>query len=131
MTQPPPTTPQRPPAAAPQVVSWDKLQEDLRTWRWLYLAGRLHKPVRASSGAAAAEVEAAHHANLLGAARTSLLLLPEDFSRYDFYMTIAGLSYAGDFRMQFGENPDKVLEFRNFTHQIHDSTITKHIQTRR
>lgn len=50
----------------------------------------------------------AHHANLASATRAALLLLPESFSDFDLFTMIAGLSYRGDFRMTFGENPQKV-----------------------
>ncbi|CAM9227719.1 unnamed protein product [Laminaria digitata] len=88
------------------VISMKHLTEDLKDWTWLYTAGRLHKPVRIIQGSerAAPMVEG----NLISAVRASLLLLPERFSAQEFYRTVAGLSYTGDFRMYFGENPDKV-----------------------
>jgi len=47
--------------------------------------------------------------NLISAVTTSLLLLPQSFTDLDLYTRIAGLSYRGDFRMRFGENPKKVV----------------------
>lgn len=108
------------------VVAMRDLQDELLSWRWMYLAGRLHKPVLFSnnispatkfakhsyhsraSGDLDVDIEEALQENLVAAIRMALLLLPEKFNQMDFYMTIAGLSYGGDFRMAFGENPDKV-----------------------
>jgi len=56
---------------------------------------------------------------LANALRTALLLLPKEFTEEELYLTIAGLSYRGDFRKYIGENPNKVqnivsLQFDNF-----------------
>jgi translocator assembly and maintenance protein 41 len=88
------------------VVSVNKLVEDLTDWRHMYLAGRLHKPVLTLQ--ADEEVEAAVQVNLDRALDASRLLLPEEFSEQELFRSAAGLSYLGDYRMQFGENPNKV-----------------------
>uniref|UniRef100_H2YJ28 Phosphatidate cytidylyltransferase, mitochondrial n=1 Tax=Ciona savignyi TaxID=51511 RepID=H2YJ28_CIOSA len=92
------------------VVSEETIVKDLLHWNTLYLAGRLHKPVNII-----------HHdfenslklleglkSNLISAVLTSLLILPENFTEMELYHTLAGLSYAGDFRMTFGEDRNKV-----------------------
>ena len=43
------------------------------------------------------------------AMRAALLMLPDRFNEEDLFLKIAGLSYRGDFRMVFGENPHKVF----------------------
>lgn len=88
------------------VVSSANLLDDLRTWSFLYAAGRMHKPVHTL--VARPDISAAATANLTAAASAALLSLPASFTAWDLYLRIAGLSYAGDFRMAFGENPDKV-----------------------
>jgi mitochondrial translocator assembly and maintenance protein 41 len=65
-------------------------------------------------------VRLANQVNLYSALRTALLLLPEEFTEFELYSTIAGLSYmgifpvvlsntVGDFRTRLPtENPQKV-----------------------
>ena len=89
------------------VVNLDTLCGDLAEWRSLYLAGRLHKPVKILRDDP--RVRLANQVNLLSAVRAALLLLPETFTERDLYATIAGISYTGDPRMAYGsENPQKV-----------------------
>ena len=88
------------------VISREHLLQDLTAWNDLYIAGRLHKPVRILRGDPL--VESCMETNKELAVRSSLLLLPERFSDLQLYLTIASLSYGGDPRMLFGENPRKV-----------------------
>ncbi|RVD85196.1 uncharacterized protein DFL_003525 [Arthrobotrys flagrans] len=89
------------------VVNLDTFCKDLADWETLYLAGRMHKPVKVLRDDA--RVRLANQANLLSALRVALLLLPEEFTEQQLYHTIAGISYLGDPRMNlFTENPHKV-----------------------
>ncbi|KAJ3186557.1 Mitochondrial translocator assembly and maintenance protein 41 [Gaertneriomyces sp. JEL0708] len=88
------------------VVSMDTLIRDLSDWETLYLAGRLSKPVKILRDDA--RVTIANRKNQRSTLRTALLLLPQEFSEEDLFLTIAGLSYRGDFRMTVGENPHKL-----------------------
>ncbi|ERS97543.1 hypothetical protein HMPREF1624_05712 [Sporothrix schenckii ATCC 58251] len=89
------------------VVNLDTLCADLSEWQTLYLAGRLHKPVKILRDDA--RVRLANQINLLSALRTALLLLPPAFTERELYSTIAAISYLGDPRMRLPtENPHKV-----------------------
>lgn len=89
------------------VVNIDTLCRDLTEWDTLYLAGRLHKPVKILRDDA--RVRLANQMNLLSALRTALLLLPEKFTEMELYNTLAGISYLGDPRMTLPtENPQKI-----------------------
>jgi hypothetical protein len=111
------------------VISVDILLDDLLNWRYLYAAGRLHKPVciaqpvigvqddfikktrntsKFSEGERRDEILIASRENLRHALRAALLMLPSEFSAEDLYTTITAISYNGDWRMVFGENPHKV-----------------------
>lgn len=89
------------------VVNLDTLCTDLSQWNTLYLAGRLQKPVKILRDHP--NVRLANQFNLLSALRVALLLLPGDFTEFDLYSAIAGISYMGDLRMSFrAEDPGKV-----------------------
>ncbi|KAL9698606.1 hypothetical protein quinque_002047 [Culex quinquefasciatus] len=90
------------------VVSTKDLLDDLTDWTSLYLAGRLHKPVEIIKTAASSKLQNALESNLKAAVHAALLVLPEKFTEFELYRAISNLSYAGDFRMIFGENKDKV-----------------------
>ncbi|CAK9817419.1 Phosphatidate cytidylyltransferase, mitochondrial [Anthophora plagiata] len=91
------------------IVSEVSLIEDLLDWNDMYLAGRLHKPVKVLvEPDEYSQLPTALIQNLHSAVHAALLLLPQHFTEIDFYKTIAGLSYNGDFRMTFGENKEKV-----------------------
>lgn len=89
------------------VTTVDNLCSDLLNWNTLYLAGRMHKPIRIIKDDA--RVRLTQQVNLTSALRTSLLTLPETFTETELFERIAGFSYAGDIRMVLpGENRGKV-----------------------
>lgn len=106
------------------VVNFQTLHRDLSDWDTLYLAGRLHKPVKILFEEP--NIRVANQRNLLSAVRCSLLLLPQTFTEKELYSTITGLSYQGDPRMTYGsENPKKVHnivthQIKNFRYLYHD-----------
>ena len=89
-------------------ISRDNFLLDLNEWQWLYLAGRLHKPVNMILRPNDEDIVLALKANLNSAVTATLLCLPEYFTEEELFLRIAGLSYAGDFRMIVGENKNKV-----------------------
>ncbi|XP_078517532.1 phosphatidate cytidylyltransferase, mitochondrial [Lissotriton helveticus] len=91
------------------VVSTDNLIKDLLHWKTLYVAGRLHKPVKILTQNENGKLHTALISNLKSAVTAAFLMLPESFSEEELYIQIAGLSYSGDFRMILGEDRSKVL----------------------
>jgi len=90
------------------VISTDALITDLLDWTSLYLAGRLHKPVLYLKDPCNVDLHSAIQVNLENAVHTALLLLPEKFSEFQLYSTLASLSYTGDIRMGLAENDNKI-----------------------
>ncbi|KAH9936378.1 Mmp37-domain-containing protein [Fomitopsis serialis] len=107
------------------VTTVDNMCSDLLNWRTLYLAGRMHKPIRIIKDDA--RVRLTQQVNLTSAVRTALLTLPETFTQRELFARIAGFSYAGDVRMALpGENRGKVTnivsrqgdQFRELYHRL-------------
>ena len=105
------------------IVQTEDLVDDLMSWRWLYLAGRMQKPTVNVDGLEECDrIALAQKQNLDMALAASLLLLggnrnsdssaiqtPRIYPLTNLFEQIAGLSYAGDPRMDVGgEDPDKV-----------------------
>lgn len=91
------------------VTSVDTLSSDLLNWNTLYMAGRMHKPIRIINVTPNPRITLNQQVNLASAARHSLLLLPEEFTEVELFERIAGLSYMGDPRMMLpAENRGKV-----------------------
>ena len=89
------------------VISMRQFKFDLTHWAYLYISGRLHKPVHMIKSSKL--IDSMIEINRNYAFRTALLLLPKLFNEYDLYVRIASISYLGDFRMTVGgENPRKV-----------------------
>lgn len=90
------------------VVATSDLIRDCTQWPYLYLAGRLQKPVTIVTEHVPEQVAGALEQNLSQALSAALILLPAKFTAYELFYKVAQLSYRGDFRMVFGENPNKV-----------------------
>lgn len=91
------------------IVEKQHILDDLNHWKYLYLAGRMHKPTLSLIKDDQVS-EAQSLFNLPRALATSLLLLNDDKAQLPVvYESIAQLSYSGDPRMDVGgEDPDKV-----------------------
>lgn len=82
------------------VIAVADLERDLQGWESLYVAGRMHKPIRVvSRSPLPGRLLRAAESNLSAATSAALLTLPARFSETDLYQAAAGLSYAGDIRM--------------------------------
>lgn len=108
------------------VVQVEDIVSDLQQWKYLYLAGRLHKPTveilnrQSSSPIHDSVLYHQQMYNLPSALATALLLLyPVNnaeamLSPTQVYAKIASLSYTGDFRTIIGaEDPDKIIKLVN------------------
>ena len=99
------------------VVEANMIKDDLRDWKYLYLAGRLHKPTVCIVENEEI-IELQNQVNLPAALATSLLLLSNNnntttnvqtYSLSTIYQQIATISYAGDLRVSVGaEDPLKI-----------------------
>lgn len=86
------------------VMSVSDLLDDLVTWRHLYAAGRLHKPVvrLGEGGEAKEEVAAGQRRNQDAALAAALLLLPHRFTTRQLLSTIVGacrMAFASSFKL--------------------------------
>ena len=105
------------------VVQIDDLCDDLQYWQYLYMAGRMQKPVLTlideidcnSSRSTPSITKLQSEVNLPAALASSLLLLSDatqqstSVTSGEVYRQIARLSYLGDFRVQYGaEDPQKI-----------------------
>ena len=71
------------------IVSTDALRADLRHWHWVYLAGRMHKPVCVLTGIDHAGINGDVAANVRAALDAALLMLPGQFEEQMLYEVTA------------------------------------------
>lgn len=90
------------------VIQLEDLMVDLKEWICLYVAGRLHKPVQPLIPPPD-PLERLLVRNRISALASSIFFLPQEFSEMELFVTVAGLSYMGDFRMIVGEDKSKVV----------------------
>lgn len=90
------------------VISTEDLKQDLLDWKWLYIAGRLQKPVL-DVLSPSTSIQANLLENRKSALHAAFLLLPDIFSTQELYEKIVSLSYNGDIRMKIAEDPHKVV----------------------
>jgi len=84
------------------------LIENLETWKSFYMAGRFQKtiyPIKESERLIQAISKNRENALLV----STYLQDKEEVDSKDIYVTLCSLSYLGDTRMKFAENPRKVL----------------------
>ena len=117
------------------LISCQDLIKDLSEWDTLYASGRMHKPINIITSDD--EIMHYQHKNLNAALHTALLQLPKEFSERELFLKIAGLSYTGDVRMKFAENPHKVSNIVSGQHRmfreiyeplIDKSTVVKYMR---
>lgn len=95
------------------IVSEKNLDFDLSSWDYLYLAGRLQKPViwfgkNNLKNRTLSNLES----NLINAIQVSLIFLPPIFEEPLLFEKICELSYVGDFRCLFSidsKKPSKIM----------------------
>lgn len=90
------------------VISTRALKTDLLDWEFLYIGGRLQKPVYYVQKSKDSELNVALETNLRSAMHAALLMLPDRIREEELYETITGLSYNGDIRMTVGEDQNKI-----------------------
>lgn len=131
------------------VIQVEDLVQDLTDWKYLYIAGRMHKPTLMLIDRQQEQYNKAdlfgpvldHQmtSNIPAAVAASLILLsspassgeeePESIMDHQLFRQISALSYTGDPRMQAGaEDPDKVEklvhspgQLKRFHHLYSDS----------
>uniref|UniRef100_A0A0N5B2L3 Phosphatidate cytidylyltransferase, mitochondrial n=1 Tax=Strongyloides papillosus TaxID=174720 RepID=A0A0N5B2L3_STREA len=89
------------------VISTDDALQDLLDWRWLYVSGRLQKPVL-NVLPPTKELAEAIEINRNSALHFALLKLGDTFTYEDLFKQIVSISYNGDFRQKFGEDRNKI-----------------------
>lgn len=106
------------------------MKKDLVEWNLLYLAGRLHKPVR--NLIAHESILLAQQQNIQSAMRAALLLCPQTFNITELLSIICSLSYIGDIRLGFAEDSRKVQRIvrgsRDQLCQLYHDTIQSSLE---
>eukprot|EP01125_Pyxidicula_operculata_P002067 TRINITY_DN12020_c0_g1_i1.p1 TRINITY_DN12020_c0_g1~~TRINITY_DN12020_c0_g1_i1.p1 ORF type:complete len:327 (+),score=32.58 TRINITY_DN12020_c0_g1_i1:40-1020(+) len=103
------------------VMSLNTMLEDLQSWNTMYIAGRLQKPVCQIYPMLENEVSPHVHrintalsTNYTSAVAVACILLHPSFTIKELFLKITELSYLGDVRMKFAENPEKVQNIVNY-----------------
>mgnify|MGYP003289306559 CR=1 FL=1 len=97
------------------VIEYSDLEKQLKTWNRFYLAGRFQKgilPIKSTK-----EIDSLIEENRKDALVAALYFLGKESTLTELYETIVSLSYIGDTRMKFFENPNKI---RNIVSKLKD-----------
>lgn len=88
------------------VIEVSDLEHQLKSWNRFYLAGRFHKNILKIK--CNKNMDELIDQNRKYALITALYFLPDESTLTELYEKIVGLSFIGDTRMRFFENPNKI-----------------------
>ena len=99
------------------LIEKERLIHDLYSWDHFYICGRMQKPTYVIKGNS--EIDGAIEYNRKSALLVSLLMIDQDIVRIDDLLEmICRLSYMGDVRTLFAENPNKVRNIVNGSKEL-------------